>query len=71
VTVSFLSLGYFNFLLNVFKINKLWLILDVTPTVVEFDQEIVGGCLAEYLKVAQKLGGEIAEHAVLVQKAFT
>jgi hypothetical protein len=36
----------------------------------EFDQEIVGGNLAEFLQTAQKIGGEVAEHAALVKKAF-
>ena len=44
--------------------------LDVTPSVSEFDEVIVGGNLAEFLGIAQKLGGEIAEHALLVKKAF-
>ncbi|XP_021947960.1 adenylyl cyclase-associated protein 1 isoform X2 [Folsomia candida] len=43
---------------------------DLTPSVIEFDQDVLDGCLSEYLKVAQGLGGEIAEHAALVQKAF-
>lgn len=44
--------------------------IDLTPSVIEFDQDVLDGCLSEYLKVAQGLGGEIAEHAALVQKAF-
>jgi len=43
---------------------------DLAPSVLEFDQEIVGVNLAEFLQAAQKLGSEIAEHAALVQKAF-
>lgn len=43
---------------------------DSAPSLLEFDQEIVGGNLAEFLQTAQKLGGEIAEHAALIRKAF-
>lgn len=43
---------------------------DVPPSLLEFNQEIVGGHLAEFLQVAQKLGGEIGEHAALIAKAF-
>lgn len=44
---------------------------DLTPAVLEFDQDVGTGSLAEFLQSADKLGGEIAEHARLVQKAFT
>jgi hypothetical protein len=43
---------------------------DLTPAVVEFDQDILGGSFAEYLQASQKLGGDVAEHAAMVQKAF-
>jgi len=40
------------------------------PSFLEYDQEIVGGNLAEFLQLSEKLGGEVAEHAALVRKAF-
>ncbi|CAG7730334.1 unnamed protein product [Allacma fusca] len=43
---------------------------DLAPSLLEFDQDIVGGNLAEFLQHAQGLGGEIAEHAALIRKAF-
>ena len=48
----------------------LTLCTDLAPSFLEFDQDIVGGNLAEYLQLSQKLGGEVAEHAALVRKAF-
>ena len=44
--------------------------IDLAPSFLEFDQDIVGGNLAEFLQLSQKLGGEVAEHAALVRKAF-
>ncbi|CAL8143860.1 unnamed protein product [Orchesella dallaii] len=43
---------------------------DITPAVSEFDQDILTNSLADFLQAAEKLGGDIAEHGRLVQKAF-
>ena len=42
----------------------------VSASVAEFDQDVIGDHLTEYLKAAQTIGGEVAEHAASVQKAF-
>jgi len=36
----------------------------------EYDQDIVGVYLAEFLQASKKIGGEVLEHATLAHKAF-